>query len=201
VSIKTGQSVSADSGSSAAQITVLGPGSEQVSISVSDLAVGAITVGAPATVTPSGSTTPLPGTVTSVGVKNTSTGSTPSYPVVIGLTGTAPALPDGQGATVEIVTAQVADVTAVPTSAVHPVGAAHTVTVLTNGTAKPTPVQVGAVGPDLTQIVSGLQPGQQVVLADLSQPLPSATTGTRTGGFGGAGGGGGFGGGGGRPGG
>jgi trimeric autotransporter adhesin len=198
LTIKVGQSVSA---SAAAQITVLGPGSEQVTISVGDLAVGQIQVGAAAAVTPSGSTAPLPGTVTSVGVKNTSTGSAPSYPVVIGLTGTPPQLPDGQGATVSIVTAKVDGVVAVPTSAVRPAGATHTVTLLVDGTPRPTPVRIGAVGPDLTQIVSGVQPGQQVVLADLSQPLPSATTGTRggTGGFGGGGGPGG-GGAGGRPG-
>ena len=34
---------------------------------------------------------------------------------------------------------------------------------------------VGAVGPVLTQVTSGLTVGEQVVLADLSTPLPTNT--------------------------
>ena len=36
-------------------------------------------------------------------------------------------------------------------------------------------VVVGAVGPVLTQVTSGLTVGEQVVLADLSTPLPTNT--------------------------
>ena len=53
---------------------------------------------------------------------------------------------------------------------------------------------VGAIGPVDTQITSGLSVGEQVVLADLSTPLPTNTnpfasrslTGAGGGGFGGA---------------
>jgi hypothetical protein len=62
------------------------------------------------------------------------------------------------------------------------------VRVLTGEQVAPTPVQIGAVGSVLTQIVSGLKVGQQVVLADLSAALPSSSTGARLGGgFGGGG--------------
>jgi hypothetical protein len=37
-------------------------------------------------------------------------------------------------------------------------------------------VGVGAVGTDLTQITSGLSSGQQVVIADLDQPLATSTS-------------------------
>ena len=70
---------------------------------------------------------------------------------------------------------------------------------LTNGKTSNIPVQVGAVGSALTEIKSGLTAGATVVLADLSQPLPSSNTTNRGFGAGGAGafgGAGGFGGGG-----
>jgi len=73
---------------------------------------------------------------------------------------------------------------------------ASTVMVLSGSKTQAMPVQVGAVGPDLTEIKSGLSEGQQVVIADLNAPLPSNTT-TRLGAGGGGGafgGGGGFGG-------
>ena len=57
-------------------------------------------------------------------------------------------------------------------------------------------IKVGMVGDTYTQVLSGLTPGQSVVLADYAEPVPSSNTST-LGGFGGGGfGGGGFGGGG-----
>jgi multidrug efflux pump subunit AcrA (membrane-fusion protein) len=38
------------------------------------------------------------------------------------------------------------------------------------------PVTVGIAGNDVTEIKSGLRAGQQVELADLSQPLPASTS-------------------------
>lgn len=38
----------------------------------------------------------------------------------------------------------------------------------------PTRVTVGAVGSERTQISSGLKAGEQVVLADLAEPLPTS---------------------------
>jgi HlyD family secretion protein len=52
-----------------------------------------------------------------------------------------------------------------------------TVTVLKDGTPTTTRVEIGAVGPTLTQVTSGLSTGDEVMLADLTQPLPTATTG------------------------
>jgi hypothetical protein len=75
----------------------------------------------------------------------------------------------------------------VPSPAVHTVGANHTVTLLTGGTPTATRVETGAVGATLTEITSGLNAGDEVMLADLNQPLPSTTAGLR--GIGGAGGG------------
>src|SRR5205807_4911654 len=70
----------------------------------------------------------------------------------------------------------------VPTSAVRTVGGGglHVVTVLSGGKTSAVPVRTGAVGSDVTEILSGLQEGQEVVLADMSQALPSANTNTNS---------------------
>jgi multidrug efflux pump subunit AcrA (membrane-fusion protein) len=91
----------------------------------------------------------------------------------VGLTGDVPTLFAGSDATVSITLAQVHDAVTVPTSAVTSLGTISFVTVLTAG--KPTNVRVtvGAAGPVLTQITSGLTVGEQVVLANMSTPLPT----------------------------
>jgi multidrug efflux pump subunit AcrA (membrane-fusion protein) len=187
VNIKAG---AATPGGSTAHVVVIGPGAQQVTTQVNDLDVGSVKVGAAAAVTPSGATgAPLKGTVTEVGKLNVGTAASPAYKITIGLAADAPGMPAGQSASVSINTARVDDVVAVPSSAVHTNGAERTVTLLEGGATRVGPVQVGAVGPTLTEITSGLQPGDRVVLADLTQPLPSLTgSGVRavTGGGGGA---------------
>jgi hypothetical protein len=55
-------------------------------------------------------------------------------------------------------------------------GDASTVTVLgDDGTTEEVDVEVGAVGSDRTEVVAGLEEGQEVVLADLAEPLPSSS--------------------------
>jgi len=200
VTISAGQSVQASSGTP--QIIIIGPGSHQVTTSVSDTQVGSVHVGDAAAITPSGSSAPLPGQVVSIGLLATSgsvtSAGSASYPITIGLTNTAQQLFAGQSAAVSIMLAQVPGALTVPSSAVHTVGANHIVTVLRNGSASSVRVTVGAMGPTRTQVLTGLNPGDQVVLADLSQPLPGTTvpTASRLAGGGGAGGGGAGGGGG-----
>lgn len=129
---------------------------------------------------------PRPSPASSVPATSSTTGA--SYPVTIALDPTPQPMPDGQTAPVSITIAHAADVLTVPTSAVHAVGARHVVTVLRNGQAVPAAVVVGASDATHTQVLEGLQAGDQVVLANLDQPLP--TTSSRGGGpFGGGGGG------------
>jgi RND family efflux transporter MFP subunit len=172
MTISAGQSVQGNSGTP--QIVVIGPGSHQVATSVSDTNVTAVQVGDAATVTPSGSSAPLSGQVVSVGLLASSgTSGSAGYPVTIGLTGNDQQLFAGQSASVSIMLAHVSSALTVPSSAVHTAGANHSVTVLRNGTASNVRVTVGAIGPTRTQVLSGLNPGDQVVLAELSQPLPT----------------------------
>jgi RND family efflux transporter MFP subunit len=176
VTLSAGQSVQGNSGTP--QIVVIGPGSHQVTTSVSDTNVGSVRVGDAATITPSGSSTPLPGQVVSIGLlaspgSSTSSGSV-SYPITIGLTSTEQQLFPGQSASVSIMLAHASGALTVPSSAVHTVGANKTITVLRNGTPNTVQVVLGAIGPTRTQVLTGLNPGDQVILADLSRPLPTA---------------------------
>jgi multidrug efflux pump subunit AcrA (membrane-fusion protein) len=130
-------------------------------------------VGQPASVLPDGASVPLSGSVVSIGLIPDSTGSPTTYPVTIGLAGQPSGLhPDGY-ASVTITTARSSGVS-VPTSAVHKSGGKATVTVYAGGKTRVTKVIIGTMGPVMTRITAGLRAGQQVVLANLSQPLPNS---------------------------
>ncbi|TNC21638.1 efflux RND transporter periplasmic adaptor subunit [Amycolatopsis alkalitolerans] len=170
--------------STAQHIVVFGPGSNQVTTAVSDTQAGQIKPGQQVSVTPDGSGKPINGQVTSIGLlaSTTSSGS-PSYPVTISLPSGGDLFP-GATAAVSIVTSTANAAVTVPTSAVHRVGANAFVTTLSGGKTLEKRVTAGVVGASVTQIEAGLNAGEQVVLADLSAPLPtSGTTGPR--GFGG----------------
>jgi HlyD family secretion protein len=175
VTLSAGQPVQANPGTP--QIVVIGPGSHQVTTSVSDITVGSVRVGDAATVTPSGGSAALAGQVVSIGLLASSGSSTPSgsvsYPVTIGLTSTEQQLFAGQSASVSILLAHVSGTLTVPSSAVHTAGANKIVGVLRNGTRSDVAVTLGAIGPTRTQVLAGLNPGDQVILADLTQPLPT----------------------------
>jgi hypothetical protein len=122
----------------------------------------------------------LPATVTSVGVAPSTTGGT-AYQVTLSFTGSPPDVRDGIGAAVTITTARAENALAVPTTAVTRTAAGDFVTVLADGKTRRTPVQVGAVGTDYTQIAQGITAGATVVLADLDEAVPASSTSTRFG--------------------
>ncbi|HVV22836.1 MAG TPA: efflux RND transporter periplasmic adaptor subunit [Pseudonocardiaceae bacterium] len=194
--------LTAGENSSSSHVLVIGPGQDEVTTAVDDNQVGQVKPGQPATITPDGATKPITGTVTSVGAlaSTTSSGSA-SYPVTISLNSTEQQLFAGSTASVSITLGTARAAVTVPTSAVHTVGSFSVVYKMVNGTPTLTRVTVGVTGATLTQVTSGLQAGDQVSLADMSQPMPTSdNTGgaVRLGGGGGGLGGGGLGGGGGR---
>jgi HlyD family secretion protein len=174
--------VGASSGT--ASIVVVAPGAVQITVNVPGSALSTLKVGQPAAVTPDGAGTAISGTVAAIGLLPTSStsGSTTTYPVRVLVPKPGTALVEGAAASVAITVRTAHGVLTVPNSALSD-GA---VTVLTQGKPVPTRVQTGTVGPLTTEVTSGLQAGQQVVLADLSAPLPANSTTTR--GFGGTGG-------------
>ena len=183
VAIATGDAVSA--GSSSATITIVGTGQKEVTTTIGIDDVDSVKEGDTAHVTIDGVSTSLTGKVTEIGVMNTSgtSGTTTTYPVTVLLDPTSKALYDGAGATVSIDVGTARDALTVPTSAVHSVGRLDTVTVLADGRTSVQRVTVGIAGDDRVQIRSGLKAGQQVVLANLDEAVPSSDSSTT--GFGG----------------
>jgi HlyD family secretion protein len=105
------------------------------------------------------------GTVLAVGPAATSTSDVVSYYVTVLLTETDARLHDGQTAQAAVHTSEMRDVPAVPNAAVHRQGGQTTVTVIaSDGSQQTVPFQAGVVGDDLTQVVSGLTVGDQVVV-------------------------------------
>ncbi len=182
------------------RLTVTAPGAAQIVVDVPLSSIAGLRTGLHAVVQPDGGTTPATGTVNAIGLLPSSApGTSPTtYPLTVLVQTPSGSFFDGGRASVSIVVKVARDVVTVPNSAL--IGG--TVRVTQGSSVVPSRVQTGAVGALTTEVTSGVSPGQQVVLADLSQPLPaSSTTITRrlTGGGGGGRGGGAGGLGGGRP--
>ncbi len=193
VGISAGDTVSA--GSSTDIITIIGTNSYEAEATLDSSQVPTVKVGQTTSVEVDGDNGSLAGTVAQVGPVQSST-SGYSYPVVVALPASAGNLHAGSAANLTIATGKVSNVVAVPTSAVQTAGSVRYVMELDKGTLTRKVIEVGMVGDEYTQVVSGLSPGQSVVLADYAEAVPSSNTETNTfGGLGGLGGGG-FGGGG-----
>jgi hypothetical protein len=174
----------------------------EVALSESD--IGKVEAGQKATVTINAASGEEVGAhVSSIGVlsstSSTGTSSAVSYPVVVTLDQNADGVRAGMSATADIITAQASGIT-VPNQALR----GSTVTVDRNGKRSSQRVQTGVVGDSSTQVVSGLNVGDRVVITSTSAVAGSAAAGqaagrTGAGGIGGGlgGAGGGFGGGGG----
>jgi multidrug efflux pump subunit AcrA (membrane-fusion protein) len=191
-------SSSSSSSSSSAQIVVFSDDAYVVNATVDDTEVGQVRDGDQAVITPDGQTSTVFGTVTSVALLATSSSSVPSYPVTIGVTGNPGGLFPGASATVQVIVKQLANVLAVPTTALHFQNGKTVVTRVSAGKQISTTVTTGLTANGETQVLSGLSNGDQVVVPSVRRATGATGGGTGRGGFGGGGfGGGGFGGGGG----
>ena len=185
-----------DAASATANIIISGRGGYEATVNVGVDDLEDIEVGQAATVLPDGSDEEIPGEVVAIGVA----ANAGSFPITVGLQGDTSQLGNGSTASVEIVTSAAEDALTVPTSAVTVDGDTATVQVTEGDETATVTVEIGAIGAALTEITSGLEEGQEVVLADLDEPLPGSATDTSStetgpGGFGGGfPGGGGFGG-------
>jgi HlyD family secretion protein len=195
VTISKGDTVSGQSSSSESPaIEVIGSNQDKATVYVSATQVRKTKVGMTARITPDGSSRAVTGRVVGIGVSGSeSDDGSISYPVTIDISDPSQTLVAGADAAVAITLATVTDVVAVPTSAVHYQGSSTYVNLLSAGALKRHTVTVGAVGPALTQVTSGLSVGESVVLANLNAAVPSSSsTLTGRGGFGGGFGGGQF---------
>lgn len=192
VDVSEGSSVSAG----AAAVTVIAEGLTSVELEVTSAQLSKLQVGQTATVSPAGVDKDLPGKVTLVGkVPDTSSGSS-MFSVTVTLDEEGLDLLAGNNATVEVVVGAAEDVLTVPASAVSN-GA---VTVLDkDGNPESVRVITGLTGTTTVEVTEGIDAGDEIVLADLSTPLPTTddssgggsafSTGGGSGGFSGGGGG------------
>ncbi|MBE1532782.1 efflux RND transporter periplasmic adaptor subunit [Actinomadura algeriensis] len=144
------------------------------------------------------------GKITAIGLSPATTDNVVKFPATITLDEAPSGVRLGQTATVEIVVAEAADVLYVPSAAVTTAGGQSTVTVVRDGRNVATTVEIGVEGDQGTEIESGLQEGDRVVVASTGASTGQSGQGGMPGGMmrgGGPGGGGapGGGGGGGRP--
>ncbi|GIE94955.1 efflux RND transporter periplasmic adaptor subunit [Paractinoplanes rishiriensis] len=130
--------------------------------------------------------TAAPAEVVAVDPSATTANNVVTYGVTLTLDNVPAGAKVGQTVSVSVVTGSVAGATYVNAAAITTVGDRHTVTVVANGVQETRAVEVGLVGDQATQITSGVQAGEQVVV--------KATTGTSGGGEREEGPGGGFGG-------
>jgi multidrug efflux pump subunit AcrA (membrane-fusion protein) len=164
--IAAGDSVAA--GSATAAVTVIGEDGYVVetTIPLTDIAKLTVEQEVEAVVKASGES--YPGAVSSIGLLDVSSTSTPAYTVIVALEAGDDELLVGGSARLDIRTAATEDALTVPTSAVHRDGVTATVDVLSGGEVESVDVDLGAIGSERTEILSGLEEGQAVVLADLS---------------------------------
>jgi macrolide-specific efflux system membrane fusion protein len=105
------------------------------------------------------------GKVTGIDQTSTTTNNVVQYGVTVTLTDPPPGLRIGATATVQVTTASAQNVLYVPTAAVRTAGGQSTVTVLSNGKQVGKQVRIGTQGDQGTEIKSGLNEGDQVVIA------------------------------------
>ncbi|MDT7710500.1 MAG: hypothetical protein QOG20_6107 [Pseudonocardiales bacterium] len=199
----TGTTGTTAGGSSTVSATISGSASGSGFISLanaSQLAVNAnipeadaakIQLGQRATIAFPATNTTATGSVTQITPQGTPTNNVVEFPVQVSLDTAPPGVDVGSTANLTIAAASATDVLEVPNLAVTSLGNRHTVTVRRNGTDTVVPVTTGLVGDTQTEITSGVQPGDMVVLPSTSAtstgstPATSANTGAgfpRTGG-------------------
>ena len=127
----------------------------------SEADVAHLALGQPATITLPNRTDPVSGKVSQISPAGTTSGRLVRYGVLIAFDEVPADLLFGQSASVQVTTAQAAGVLRVPTSAVTGSG---TVTVRAGGRDQRRTVAVGLRGDQYTEIRSGLNEGEQVVL-------------------------------------
>jgi HlyD family secretion protein len=184
VGLSNGQSVTA--GSSGDAITIINSGSYQSTSSLTSSQVAEVAVGDQAQVTVDGTTGTISGTVSRVGPVDVS-GTSYTYPLVVALTSTGAGIAAGSTSQVQIDLAHAGNTLVVPTSAVHTTSTHDSyVIVLQAGKQTDKKVSLGVVGDIYTQITAGITKGTTLVLANLSQAVPSSSTNSTTRTFGGA---------------
>jgi HlyD family secretion protein len=151
--------------SSAVNFDIVDDSELHIDVNVSESDAGNIKVGQVAAVTlDSVPGQPLQGSVQRINPVATTTSNVTAFPVRIMLSPTSAPVRAGANATVQIVTNRLTNVLTVPSRAVQTVNGQQAVTVLFNNSTFLVPVRAGLTDGRNTEIVSGLNEGDTVVL-------------------------------------
>jgi macrolide-specific efflux system membrane fusion protein len=191
---------SASSSGSRAFATLLDLDHMVVKVGFPEADAGKVSTGQPVSLTIDSLTGQrLSGTVTSVDTVSTVVSNVVTYNAIVSFDSVPAGVKPGMTANVSVITASKAGVVSVPSAAISTTGGVSTVTVRTNGKDENRTVVTGLKGDGTTEIMSGLDEGEQVVMSVgvVSSSASNGSTGnqSRTGTVGGAGGLGGAGGG------
>lgn len=193
---------SSSSSSSSGLVTLTDTAHLQVVAGFSESDVATMKVGQTATFTfpaikPDANAAPVTGAVIAIAATSTTTSGVVTYAVTVSIANPPAAVRLGESANISVTTATADNALIVPSLAITTAGNRQTVTVERNGAEQTVAVTTGITANGRTQVLTGLNDGDQVVLPSVTTSTDTGTTGTQGGrGIFGGGGGGGFGGGG-----
>jgi membrane fusion protein, macrolide-specific efflux system len=137
----------------------------QVSASFAESDATRIKAGQTVTITWSALTdTRVTGKIKTISPTATTSNNVNSYAAIISLEEVPSGARIGQTVSAVVAISDVQNGLRVPASAVRTIGSQHAVTVSTNGTTESRTVEIGVQGDSFTEITSGLQAGEQVVV-------------------------------------
>ncbi|MDR1236807.1 MAG: efflux RND transporter periplasmic adaptor subunit [Propionibacteriaceae bacterium] len=154
------------SSSVAAQFVIIATAEWKLAGSVSSADLPQVKVGQAAQISLDNGQEPIEGKVTEVGIVATSSSDgSATFPVTIELSGKHPELYSGTSADATITVAEASDVLTVPTAAISNLGDEAQVILSANGEQTPQVVTIGRVFGDNTEILTGLEAGDEVVVS------------------------------------
>ncbi|WP_062297196.1 efflux RND transporter periplasmic adaptor subunit [Demequina maris] len=172
VSVGMAEDDSVTAGDTTAAITLVADNSYLVELAVSLTEAQLLAVGQEAELTLTSSGDVVDGTVSSVSNVNSGNDFAQSYAVTIAVPDPGFSIRIGAATRMRITVAGATGVLVVPTSAVSDAAGDATVQVAgEDGTATAVAVETGAIGAVYTEITSGLEAGDAVILADLTADL------------------------------
>jgi multidrug efflux pump subunit AcrA (membrane-fusion protein) len=189
------------SSSSSGLVTLTDTAHLQVVAGFSESDVATMKVGQTATFTfpaikADANAAPVTGSVTAIAATSTTTSGVVTYAVTVSMANPPAAVRLGESANISVTTATADNALIVPSLAITTAGNRQTVTVERNGAEQTVAVTTGITANGRTQVLTGLNDGDQVVLPSVTTSTDTGTSGTQGGRGIFGGGGGGFGGGG-----
>jgi len=167
-------------------IVIANPSQLAVTANIAEADAAKVQLGQAARITFPATSATATGTVTQITPQSTVSNNVVQYPVQVSLATAPPGIGVGNTASLSITTGTKSGVLVAPTSAITSTGNRHTVVVRRGDQDVTVPVEIGIVGDTTTEIVGGVNEGDQLVLPTVAT---STNNGFPRGGGGGGGGG------------